>query len=59
MTLTMPDMSDRLKQKEETELLEELGITSEMIVDRFQDIIEEKFDQLQQTLTWEDTDDGY
>jgi hypothetical protein len=55
----MPDMSDRLKQKEETELLEELGITSEMIVDRFQDIIEEKFDQLQQTLTWEDTDDGY
>lgn len=38
---------DRLKQTDEVSLLELLEVTSEDIVNRFQDKIEEKFDTLE------------
>mgnify|MGYP006290035621 CR=1 FL=1 len=57
MALTLRDLFDRLKMLEETELLEVLGLTSEEIVDRFEDIIEDRFEQLEQLLTWEDEND--
>lgn len=54
--ITLVDMSERLKKLEETLLLEVLDISSEDIVDRFQDKIEEKFDELSDDLTeeWEE-----
>ena len=57
MALTLNDLFDRLKMLEETELLELLNLTSEEIVDRFEDIIEDRFEQLEQLLTWEEEDD--
>ena len=46
MALTLNDLFDRLKMLEETELLELLNLTSEEIVDRFEDIIEDRFEQI-------------
>lgn len=57
MSLTLTDLFDRLKQWDEVELLDILGITSEEIVERFSDIIENRFETLEKTLTWEDNDD--
>jgi len=47
MALTLIDISDRLKQLPEVELLELLDISSEEIVDRFMDRIEENADNLE------------
>ena len=57
MSLMLTDLFDRLKQWDEVELLDILGITSEEIVERFSDIIEDRFETLEKTLTWEDNDD--
>ena len=57
MSLTLTDLFDRLKQWDEVELLDVLGITSEEIVERFNDIIEEKFDILEKTLNWDEEND--
>lgn len=46
MTLTYVDICDRLKHLPEIDLLEVLEISSEDLVDRFQDRIEEKHDYL-------------
>jgi len=58
MALTLTDLFDRLKQWDEVELLDVLGITSEEIVERFNDIIEEKFDILEKTLNWDEENDN-
>ena len=58
MALTLTDLFDRLKQWDEVELLDILGITSEEIVERFNDIIEEKFDMLEKTLNWDEENDN-
>lgn len=58
MALTLTDLFDRLKQWDEVELLDVLGITSEEIVERFNDIIEEKFDMLEKTLNWDEENDN-
>ena len=42
--LTFTDVCDRLKQQDEISVLEVLEITSEELVDRFNDKIEEKLD---------------
>lgn len=42
MTLTFRDIKDRLKQQPEEHILELLDITSEDLVDRFEDKIEER-----------------
>lgn len=42
MTLTYNDIRDRLKKQSELDLLEILDISSEELVDRFQDKIEDR-----------------
>jgi len=42
--LTFTDVCDRLKQQDEISVLEVLEITSEELVDRFNDKIESKMD---------------
>lgn len=44
--LTLSDLLHKLKQIDEVSLLEVLDISSEDIVNRFTDIIEEKYDEL-------------
>lgn len=44
--LTLCDLSEKLKRLDEITLLEVLNITSEDIVERFQDFIEEQADKL-------------
>ena len=44
--LTLRDICDKLKQLDEITLLEVLDISSEDIVDRFLDSIEDRFDEL-------------
>jgi|TARA_Y100000114_G_C11724394_1_gene310158 hypothetical protein len=50
MALTIHDICDRLKNLDEISLLEVLDISSEDIVDRFNDRIEEKADELEEEL---------
>ena len=47
MALTIHDLNDRLKQINEIDLLELLEISSEDIVERFIDFIENNFDKLE------------
>ena len=51
MTLTFVDICDRLSNLDEVTLLEVLDISSEEIVVRFQDKVEENADQLEEDLT--------
>lgn len=46
MPLTYQDLLERLKQLDEVSLMEILEVNSDMIVDRFQDNIEERLDYL-------------
>lgn len=46
MAITFPELKDKLKTLDECLLLEVLGLTSEDILDRFEDIIEEKYEEL-------------
>jgi len=48
--LTYSDILDRLKQVDEISLLEVLDISSEEIVDRFEDRIRERIDYLMEDL---------
>jgi hypothetical protein len=50
MPLTLPEICDRLKSIDEVSLLEILNITSEDLVERFQDLIEERADNLEEEL---------
>jgi len=54
--MTIVDLSERLKKLEETILLEVLNISSEDIVERFQDKIDDKFEELSDDLEeeWEE-----
>ena len=53
MALTLRDILDRLKQLDEVELLDILGVNSDMLVDRFADLIEEKLERLEEIVDWE------
>ena len=53
MALTLNDILDRLRQLDEVELLDILGVNSDMLVDRFADLIEEQLDKLEETVDWE------
>lgn len=57
MSLTIHDLFDRLKELDELSILEILNLTSEQLVDRFQDEIEDKFDTLIEK--FEDEDDTF
>ncbi len=48
MTITFVELSEKLKRFDEVYLLEILNINSDDIVERFQDIIDERYDQLLQ-----------
>lgn len=50
MSLTLEDVSNRLKQLPEVDVLEVLEITSEDLVEAFRDKIEEKMDYLAEDL---------
>ena len=54
MALTLNDILDRLRQLDEVELLDLLGVNSDMIVERFIDLIEEHIDKLELEVDWED-----
>jgi len=45
--LTLEDIKDKLKQLDEVTLMETLEITSDDLVDRFTDLIEQKQDTLE------------
>jgi len=47
MTLTFNDLKDRLRTLDEVTLLELLDLKSDDIVDRFEDLIEDKQEQLE------------
>lgn len=53
MSLTFHDVSDRLKQVDELTLVEMLGLTSEDLVNRFSDVIEEKLELLTKEVNWD------
>ena len=46
MALTLIDLKELLAREDEVYLLELLNISSEEIVERFDDFIEDRFDQL-------------
>ena len=48
--LTFIDVCDRLKQQDEISILEILEITSDELVERFKDRIEENYDELAEDL---------
>lgn len=48
MSVTLTELKDKLKQIDEISLLEVLGITSEDLVERFYDLIEDRYDELQE-----------
>ena len=54
MTMTISELFDKLKELDELSILEILNISSEEIVDRFQDEIEDKYDEL--SVKFEDED---
>jgi len=51
MSLTLPDIKDRLKLIDEITLMELLEISSEDLVDRFEDKIEDMADKLEEQVT--------
>ena len=46
MSLTLVELCDKLKRVDEVSLLEVLEISSEDLVSRFVDVIEDKYDEL-------------
>lgn len=52
--LTFNEVKERLKSLDEITLLELLGITSEDIINRFDDFIEDKLDQLTLQVEWDE-----
>jgi len=55
--LTLDDVCDRLKQQDEISVMEVLEITSEELVDRFRDKVEDKLDYFAKDLEDEVYDD--
>ena len=59
--MTFTELCDKLKEIEETLLLELLNINSSQIVDRFEDVVEERRDYIEDDLEadniWEDDEE--
>ncbi len=53
MALTLREILERLKSCDEVELCDMLGITSEDLVERFIDVIENKIDKLEIEMDWD------
>jgi hypothetical protein len=54
MSLTIQDIKERMKRWDELTILEELHIRSEDLVDRFEDLIEDKIEYLEELVNWEE-----
>ena len=54
MALTLTDIIYRLKQLDEVDVVDILGLTTDVICDRFSDLIEDKADLLEQLLKDDD-----
>lgn len=54
MAMTLVELNEKLVRMEETYLMELLGISSEDLVERFQDLIEQDFDALEEEAAAED-----
>ena len=54
MALTIEEIKERMKRWDELTIVEELGIRSEDIVERFDDIIEQHADYLEDLVNWEE-----
>ncbi len=50
MNLTLAELKEKLMQFDEIDLIELLNITSEDILERFEDIVEDKFEILQKEI---------
>lgn len=59
MSLTLEELKDRLCRIEETLLLEILDIDSEQLVEKFEDRIVEKFDELEEEFAEDEPDYDY
>lgn len=57
MTMTHQDLLEKLKRLDEVTLLELLDVTSEQVVDRFEDEVEAKFDTLESLFEEEEIDE--
>ena len=59
--MTFTELCEKLKEIEETLLLELLNINSSQIVDRFEDVVEERRDYIEEDLEadniWEDDEE--
>ena len=53
MALTLREILERLKSLDEVELCDILDISSEDIVERFLDVIEDKIETLELTVDWD------
>jgi hypothetical protein len=56
LTLTVPELKERLKRLDEVSLLELLNISSEELVDTFSDNIENNYESLCKEVDWEETE---
>ena len=56
ITLTLPELKERLKRLDEISLLELLGVTSEDLVESFDDVIDTNYLQLLKEVDWEEND---
>ncbi len=50
MNLTLAELKEKLMQFDEIDLIELLNLTSEDILERFEDIVEDKFEILQKEI---------
>ncbi len=57
MSLTLEEVKERLKKLDETSLLELLNITSDQLVERFEDLIEDREDYFIKDLEEEEWED--
>jgi hypothetical protein len=54
MSLTLEEIKERMKRWDEITVLEELDIRSADLIEKFEDIIEEQADRLEQLVNWEE-----
>ena len=49
-TLTLVELKEKLMQFDELDLIELLNLTSEDILDRFEDVVEDKYEMLRKEI---------
>ena len=57
MTLTLPELRERLKSLDEVMILELLDISSEELVETFSEIIENNYNRLIKEVGWEEDEE--